>query len=252
MFSGRNFQLSRIARPAITSGAWCAPIIAGWIFAFMTLPFAGCGRQVTHSLPTGCPALFSPDSVIAALEQAYEDKNFQEYATVFDHELYRFGFAQVDLDNDPDLPPTWRWEPEAAAASGLFDSDIVYSVRCDLSARDLAVPATEADSLGFSPLDLANTWRVHIREARVEIETNNKTGEPLILQVDGDEQEFFIKMYPDELCEGGQPIHRIVFWKDKAAGGGGVFSRGMAGSPIIGVAGVETTTWGSIKTLYWK
>lgn len=170
--------------------------------------------------PKHYPALVSPDSVIVAFEQSYADQNYEEFTKLFDPR-FTFAFAQVDLDQDPDLPPTWGRTEEFDSTRGLFDSEIVSSVRCDLSARDVAVPATDADQLDLSPLDLAHTLRVNIRQAQVGIETVDENGGPLTLEVPGDSQEFFIFADTTQLTENGLPVHRIIYWKDKAIGTGG-------------------------------
>jgi len=61
----------------------------------------------------------SPENVLWDLVLAYERKDFDHYQTLF-HKEYKFHFAKVDYERDPEIPPEWGYNEEMRSASKMF------------------------------------------------------------------------------------------------------------------------------------
>lgn len=227
-----------------------APVFVSLTLATLAgVLFTSCGNDKKPNVPPPPDAYPESDTIellFENFERAYIEKNADEYARLFHKGDFYFAFAQVDRDQNPDVPPRWNWTAEKESADGLFESALVSTIRCNVSTRDTAVPATAADELGRP--DLQGVLKVRVREARLEVDTVDPQGGGLTLQVDGDAQEFFIALDDHDAFAPQHAVWKIVYWKDRAiaTGRGGRGEGGKAFSSSKS-AGTQTTTWGQVK-----
>jgi len=176
----------------------------------------------------GC--LFSPDSktggddvevvepinaenVLDLLIDSYVAKEIDRYSGLFDTVQYTFRFDRTDVENDPDLDPSWGWPEELTSTKNMFESELVLGITLDFVKGDTEF-ARESDGEGVSL-----EWRkVICTEIELEIDTIDPDGgENIIYKVAGDRAMYFFETYPEELID-GQPRWRIVEWRDIRVG----------------------------------
>jgi len=192
---------------------------------------AGCSDNDKITQPTdGGPLNNTEVNVLANFVSAYVEKDIDAYTEVFDVEEFTFVFDRTDVENDPDLNPTWGWPEELTSTKNMFSSALVLTVTVDFVLGDVEF-ARDSDLV---PLE----WRkIVVTEIELEIDTIDPDGgENIIYKVAGDRGMFFFGTYPDELID-GQPRKRITEWRDIRVG----LRPGLA---------VELNTWGQIKSVW--
>lgn len=213
------------------AAALVALAVSGCLFSPDKDPKCKPGDPTCNPPTTRYKVQSHPDSVLANFTTAYEEKDFTEYEKLIDQDNFAFEFSQVDIGSDPELDPVWFWAQEREATKNLFESDIVFDIRVNLtytlptgrpnqgsaSQREAwqAIHATPADAVP----DTTRLYKIEITRAFVEIDTRGEDNGPLTLQVPGDRQTFFMRYYPDELGADNQPIWRLVRWRDGATAG---------------------------------
>ncbi|MCA9754334.1 MAG: hypothetical protein KDA27_00920 [Candidatus Eisenbacteria bacterium] len=157
----------------------------------------------------------SPANVLDNLVKAYNLKNVEEYAKLFDSTEFTFRFDPIDLQNDTDLPEFWDWTVEYDVTKNMFESDDVRRIELEFQ-KGPVLPVTEDDG---EQVDL--TWKkMTVTGVHLEVETNNPADptDPVIFLVSGDRAKFFFKEYPTELIEDEDgnlnPKWRITEWSD--------------------------------------
>jgi hypothetical protein len=178
----------------------------------------------------------TPRGVVRALTGFYRSREIWWYSVLFDREEFLFVFDERDVQENPDIPVSWRWPEERAAHSNMFDRDLVKRVQLDF-ALGTPVSAGEAD-IGGRPFP-EGTMKVPVSDVRLVVEIRDPAeGHPLVHALTGGRAEFFVYRDRTETW-GGVPVWKIFEWRDGRAGAREAHSRDA-----------EMKSWGSVKALF--
>lgn len=170
--------------------------------------------------------------VMQELIDAYEARDIARYSALFLHSQFVFLFDPVDVQENPDIPPSWDWSEESSSARNLFEADLVERIEL----RFLMSDPVLADSLDevFFPFP-EGTMKVLVTDVKLAVDTRDPTGgENIVYRVDGDQAIFFLCQDPEEIVD-GVPVWKIIEWRDKRIGP---------------VPFVELKSWGGLKSLF--
>lgn len=212
-------------------------VLLGSCGALVAALFLGCGKDDGPTPPDGSgpfPESQSIQLLFENLERAYEEKNSQEYARLFDSKQFWFQFACPDIEWCGPLPEEWRWNEEHAAIERMFADARVAAIECDVSDRYEPEPVTEYDGGGFPDID--EVVKVRVRRGFIEVRVVNEQGTPDSIFAAADPQVFFLTAEPWDRPPEQTQVWRIVAWRD-----------GAIPSP-----GGSADTWGEVKHHFSK
>ncbi|MBU1701357.1 MAG: hypothetical protein KJ970_00460 [Candidatus Eisenbacteria bacterium] len=177
-----------------------------WIILLIIPLVAGCPWSTeSGKLPPPVTEKFlertSPENLLHNFGLAWERKNFEEYILLFSED-YTFFFSDVDVEEHPDIPPSWGLEQDKEATRGLFEDTNVEDVELDW----VVGPREESE---FAQADVkilvTNIYlTVNIRDPEDGVLTTN------IIQGAAD---FHFRKTEETTAEGDTLWH-IVVWKD--------------------------------------
>ena len=136
----------------------------------------------------------TPDNVIANLEAAYANRDYEAYAALFAPEFV-FRFQPKDAERTG--VASWGLEEELQSAKGLFTSPQIRSIEIQLTRQPAAV--VEAEGLEYTVLVRVSHTVLRVTEAGGNV-----------LTVNGDRQEFFLRRE----IQNGRDRWLIVEWRD--------------------------------------
>lgn len=144
----------------------------------------------------------SPENLLHNLRQAYSEMKIGEYAPLFSEDFSYFSWNAAG-DSLPGV--SWELEEELQIHRRLFGEN--EQILIDWRPEARAEPVQENTDA-----------RIHVRSTFLEVTQRLPTGEPLFLQVAGD-QEFHFRL-TDETTDEGDAIWAIVLWEDEGGGWG--------------------------------
>jgi hypothetical protein len=204
-------------------------VLAGLLFLAVTVQ-GGCDRPIDPP-PPHSPHRYVPQSSAAYclnnLRQAYVDRDIDEYLKLFSED-FTFIFNPQDVANPVNpTPPQWGLADERDSAENMFTSELVESISLTFD-QD---PAIQSDS------EYVGTWKVLMRNVRLQVNTRKDDGSRLTLLLENGRETFHFKEYPHEQATDGHNLWRIWRWMDE---------------PIGTEAGakVKQISWGRIKSRY--
>ncbi|MEZ4650792.1 MAG: hypothetical protein R3E97_18820 [Candidatus Eisenbacteria bacterium] len=158
----------------------------------------------------------SPANVLANLIMAYNRRNVDEYAKLFDTTEFTFRFDPVDLEGENnDLPEFWGWPVEFEVTKNMFESDEVFRIALEFDNG----PVQDVSEEDGEQVDLS--WKkMTVTSVHLEVEANNPADptDNVVFLVQGDRALFFFKEYPTDLIEDENgnlnPRWRITEWRD--------------------------------------
>lgn len=191
--------------------------LPGWLaLPALALSVAGCLFSPQRDKPTPPPQQdrTSIGGVLNALIAAYQNRDLDLYEKLFDQDHYKFVFSPADVGGQDPLPPNWGWPEERESTKNMFEEPLVEKIELSFS---FATPrlVEEADD---PPVDA--THMTYLTELNLIVTTRNPdTGEQDIYVVQGDRHDFFLRQDPNE-TQDGQPVWKIVEWRDRSLGHG--------------------------------
>lgn len=178
------------------------------------------------------PVLSLAEQIIGEIEAAYETRDLEAYARLFDEKHFVFVFDPIDVLDDPDIPPSWPWPDEAAAHRNLFESDLVVGIDLDWeSVQNLPVAGQEVLGEPLPP----GTREIVVSGVYLAVEMMNPDGgENLLFEVEGDRAHFFVARDTGASALGPSAQWRILRWEDER----------------IDNLAVSERSWGRLKVLF--
>ena len=196
---------------------------------------SGCGISPPEPPPLRAPSTYheptAPESLVANLEISYRRRESQEYARILAPE-FRFKLQPIDA---AEFEKVFLTHAEDSTGTGhLLTAPDVSGIRIDL----LDGSAEPANEIGMP----AGARRIHITKTGLELDVNHVT-----FVVTGQQDMFF----RHGLAEAGEDTTRwfLFEWRDLPSQTRpelGSFEDTGGGTPV------RTTTWGSLKTVYWN
>lgn len=161
-----------------------------------------------------------PDSVLAALVDAYNTRDCDLYAELLGYD-FTFVFQEVDVTWE--IPSgTWNMTEDSTGTCRLFSSADVDEIRLAMTWE----PPVAMTVDGKSALLLAATVGI--------LDVDERNG--VTLRLVGDRQDFYLRL--GEADHGEDPArYYLMRWEDLGHSG-------------FGKPGVEPTTWGEIKSMF--
>ena len=206
---------------AVFTALLCVPLLAGCHEKKATKPV----------IPDLYVAQDSPANCLANLEQAYVERNLEQYVRLFASD-FTFVFNPDDVHNPTNpTPEQWGLAEEDTCHTHMFQSTLVDKIELTFQQSD-----TVSSGSVF-----AGTWKVGLTQANLRVYTRKQDGTPWEYRVPNGTATFYFKKYPNEAARNGRPLWRIWRWEDQPLGGG-VAARGR----FL----VNETTWGQIKNMY--
>ena len=196
---------------------------------------AGCNKEKTTKpvVPDLYVAQDSPANCLANLEQAYVDRDPEQYVKLFASD-FAFVFCPDDVENPTNpTPAQWGLAEETTAHSHMFRDSLVDKI-------ELAFQQSQAVDSGMI---YAGTYRVYLTLVNLRVYTRKQDGTPWEYRVPNGTATFYFKEYPEEEARNGQPLWRIWRWEDQPLGGGA-----LARAPFL----TQDTRWGRVKANYFQ
>lgn len=200
--------------------------------ALALLLIVGCSSDGKKKNTEPDPSLYLPqtsvDNILANLIRAYQEKNAEEYAKLFDPS-YQYTFAPQDVGGPYNIPTSWGRAEELTSATRMFEGALNrdgYAPESITLSFTIGVPTgTELDS----------TWtKVVLSNVYLSVLARSPSSQdPLIYQVIGDKEDFYFVETSETAPGTQQKVWKIVRWEDK---------------PIMGATpATQNTSWGRIK-----
>ncbi len=197
------------------------------IAALLTAAIAVLGGCSDSSGPSTSDYLApsSPENVLLNLEQAYDERNLDEYLDCMSND-FKFHLSEVDQQGPDPMPPWLYRADEQQAHENMFDGD--WSVE----SIDLTLTVASVETIpGGDPCLL--TGDVVVIQADVELRVN-LPGDMSFLATNP--QDFHFRTVPGSEEREGRILWEMFKWHDL--------------DEWDGSARVEGTTWGTIKCLF--
>lgn len=168
---------------------------------------------------TGGDDQYQPRTTISGvmnnLKVSYRNREIERYEELF-HPAFNFVFDPADVQENPDIPPSWDWSEDRSSTRNMFEADLVERIQIDFVVGP-PQDATEADQGQW--VFPSGTKRVIVTEVSLNVDTRDPTGgENIIYRVDGDQAIFFLVQDSVE-TQDGLPVWKIFEWRDKKIGG---------------------------------
>lgn len=200
--------------------------------ALALLLLVGCSSDGKKKNTEPDPSLYltqtSVNNILANLIRAYQEKNAEEYAKLFDPS-YQYTFAPQDVGGPSHIPTAWGRVEELTSATRMLGGEVNLDA---YMAEDITLSFTIGVPTGT---DLDSTWtKVVLSNINLDVVCRQVSSQdPLIYMVIGDKADLYF-VETDETAPGTQQkVWKIVRWDDK---------------PIMSAApATQNTSWGRIK-----
>jgi hypothetical protein len=192
-------------------------ILGLFLTVSLSVAVLACGHD-EETVPETSESPYLPrtsiENVMANLATAYQERNLEEYAKLFDHDRFRYVFPPACVQGPDPLPPFWAWNAEYESAGNMLADTLIEKVELGISFQTPR-PVEEADdppagatrTTYLTSLDLLLTTR------------NPDTEEQDIFVIQGEHQDFFFARDPWE-TQDGQPVWKVLEWRDREPGCG--------------------------------
>ncbi len=210
-----------------TLGRLAATALAAGILT--TCLLAGCSSWAGPEFPPSSDihyfARTSPDSVVANLRLAYENRSLTHYLDCL-AEDFTFYPSEGTLAENDWIPESWGKTEEHQIHSGMFASygfvhDIVLGLL--LEGEPVEIPGPNAGDPSTYEYTFAVDLRVNCQDSLQYVATAPSL---FVLQID-----------PDEVSATEEPLWEIVLWFD-------IDENGSCGRPVM------PTSWGELKAIF--
>lgn len=211
----------------LTANLLVAAVIAT---AFAAVLLAGCttstGPEFTPQPEEHYFARTSPDSVVANLRIAYEDRNLEQYLDCL-AEDFTFYPSPYTLEQHQWIPSSWGKTEERYIHRSMFDPNGYFrQLILDLlqEGEPVAIPGPDPED----PYSYEYTFGVNLRaDCPDSIQYLATAPIMFVLQID-----------PDEVSGTGEPLWEILFWFDMDD------DLSCEGRPVL------PTSWGELKAMF--
>jgi hypothetical protein len=184
-------------------------------------------KSPTKSDPGPYAPQSSVDNVMRNFRESYVRRDSVEYGRLFAQD-FTFAFNPQDVINPVNPTPVqWGLTDELAAARSMFGSALVERIMLNFDYD----PAVRSDD------EYAGTWKVLMRNVRLQVDTRTGDGSQLTLLLENAKETFYLKEYPSEKATDGRNLWRIWRWLDEPIG-------------MEAGARTERGSWGGIKNLF--